>query len=113
MPGEHYGGGFEVIDRRDCGVEVGGRPLFDFFMALMAGVRDGDEELFVAGEPADIFGRAAARRGDQNRIGYGGIWIEEAVDLDDMLPVVAEVADVAQGPSAVRGLSGILCGAAC
>jgi hypothetical protein len=43
------------------------------FVTLVAGVRDGGEELFVAGESADIFGRAAASRGDENEIDCGGI----------------------------------------
>lgn len=41
------------------------------------------EELFVTGIPADVFRGTAAARGDENGVGSGGIWLEDALGPDN------------------------------
>ncbi len=66
----------------------------------MAGVRfvgDGGQECGVAFWPADIFRRAAAGDLQQERHADGIGILEPALDLDDLLPVVAEVIQITDG----------------
>ena len=65
-------------------------------MAFVLGIGDRLEKLPIAPGTADVFGRAAAARLDQPRIGDARLGVAEARDLDGVLPAVAEVVDVPQ-----------------
>ena len=65
-------------------------------MAFVLWIADGLEELGIAPGAADIFRRAAPARLDQARIKNAGFGIDEALDLDHVLPAVAKIVEVPQ-----------------
>jgi hypothetical protein len=65
-------------------------------MAFVLGVRQRLEHLGIAPWTADIFGRATSGRLKQARIGYGRIRGGQTLNLDRVLPAVAEVIKIAQ-----------------
>jgi hypothetical protein len=56
----------------------------------MLGVGDSQQKVLVAGRAADVGGRAAAVRLDQPRIEGARIGRRDRLDLDGVLPVLAE-----------------------
>jgi PII-like signaling protein len=59
------------------------------------------EEFLIAGRTANILRRACVGAADAQRVRQGRVQIDDLLDLDFMLPVVAEVVDVREyGPSA-------------
>ena len=60
----------------------------------MRRVVDGVQELGVAPRAAHVLGRAAPDGVEQNRVGRAGHRVGDALDLDRMLPAVAEVVEV-------------------
>ncbi len=65
-------------------------------MAFVRGVVDRFQQFGIAPRAADIFRRATAAGLDQARIELARLWIDETLDLDRVLPTVAEVVKVAQ-----------------
>jgi hypothetical protein len=63
-------------------------------MALMVGIGHGFEKFGIAPWPADILGRAATFGREQTRIDYLGFGRVNSLQLNGVLPVVAEVVDV-------------------
>ena len=63
-------------------------------MALVLGILDGLEELGVAPGLYAIFWRAATSSVDQARVEHAWLGIGEMLDLDRMLPTVAEVVKI-------------------
>ena len=66
-------------------------------MLLVFRIGERIEELGVAPWPAYIFWRTATRRLDQAGIGNARQRIDQAFDLDRVLPAVSEVIEVTQG----------------
>ncbi len=62
----------------------------------MFGVVDRFEKFSIAPGAADILGRAASCNVDQARIENTGFRVEEALDLDRVLPAVAKVIEISQ-----------------
>jgi hypothetical protein len=60
------------------------------------------EILFVAPRSADVLGRAPAACVDEPWIGDPGLGVGEALDVDLVLPAVAEVVEVLEGLGAGR-----------
>src|SRR5215218_3758643 len=69
-------------------------PAFGVAVLGIVGVGDDVEEIGVAVDAADILGRPGARALDAAGRARGGVEGEEPLELDDVLPVVAEVIDV-------------------
>ena len=86
----------QPIDVDDMGIEVVCEPFFEFAMALMAGIGEGFEELAIAPRTTDVLGRAAALGFDQARIKDARFGIDQAFDLDRVLPAIAEVVEILQ-----------------
>ena len=78
------------------GIEVIANPFRELGMSRVSGVLDGGEEFSVAPGTAAVFRRAAAGDVDQARIEYARLGIGELLDLDRVLPAVAEVIKVHQ-----------------
>lgn len=72
-------------------IEVVADPFDEFGVAFVGGVLDGFEEFGITPGAATILGRTAATDFDQTRIEYAWLGIDEALDLDRVLPAVAEV----------------------
>ena len=76
------------------GIEVVGEPFFELAMALVCGIGYGLEELGMAPRTADVLGRAVALGFDQARIKDARLAIDQAFDLDRVLPAIAEVIEI-------------------
>ncbi len=82
----------------DCrGIEACRSRFQCFGMARVSSVGEGGQECVIAFRPADILRRAAAGGLQQERHADGIGILEPALELDDVLPVVAEVIQVADG----------------
>ena len=92
--GIDFGG--EPLGLIGVGIEVVTDPLCKFVVALMFGVFDGLDQLSVAGGTAAILRRAAAADFGQARVDHAGFRICKPLDLDRMLPAVAEVIEILQ-----------------
>ena len=77
-------------------LEAAEMPALKFVVALMFGVFDGLDQLSVAPGTAALLRRAAAADFGQARVDYAGFRICEPLDLDRMLPAVAEVIEILQ-----------------
>ena len=84
----------QPIDVDDIGIEVVGKPFFEFAMALVFGIGDGLEELAIAPRTADVLWRAVALGFDQARIKNAQFRINQTFDLDTVFPAVAEVIEI-------------------
>ena len=65
-------------------------------MALVTGIGEGLEELAIAPRTADVLGWAVALGLDQARIKDTWFGIDQALDLDRVLPAIAEVVEILQ-----------------
>jgi hypothetical protein len=83
------------VDR--IGIEGVADPFRQLCMAHVLGVSDGFEELSVAPGTADVFGRTASRDVDQARVCDTRHGIGDMLDLDRVLPAVAEVVEIFEG----------------
>ncbi len=75
----------------DVGIEVVGESLLEFGVAFVLRIVGGLKEFGVAPRLTDIFGRAASGCFEQAGIKNAGLGIDEAFDLDRVLPAIAEV----------------------
>src|SRR4249920_164102 len=78
------------------GIEVVADPFREFGVAFVLGILDGLEEFGIAPGAASIFWRAATADLDQARVEHAWLGIGEMLDLDRVLPTVAEVIEVRQ-----------------
>lgn len=69
-------------------------PTLGVAVFWMVGIGDDVEEVGMAVDAADILGRSGARAVDAAGAARRGFECKEPFELDDMLPVVAEVVDV-------------------
>ena len=86
--GDLFGEPFGIDDTR---IEVVGDPLFELGVTFVFWIADRLKKFGVAPGTADVFRRAAAGGLDQPRIGDARLGVAEALDLDRVLPAVAEV----------------------
>ena len=86
---------FGLIER--CGIDAGGSPLQRIGTAGMRRVGDGGQERGMSLRPADILRRTATGCLQQQRHTGGVGILEPALELDDVLPIVAEVIEIADG----------------
>lgn len=77
-------------------VEVAADPLDECRVALVGRIGDGDEELLVAPRAAAVLGRACRLAGEASRHLVDLAAGEDLLDDDVVVPVVAEVVDVAE-----------------
>ena len=85
---------FEPFGVRDGWIEVVGDPVTKVGVAFVCGIVDRFQQFDVAPRTAHIFGRAMSAGLDQARIKLTGLWIDETLDLDRVLPPVAEVVEI-------------------
>lgn len=81
------------------GIEVPAAPALHIGVFRIVLIGDDGEELLVARDAADIFGRPGSGAVDAACLFRCGIEREELLDLDRVMPVVAEVVDVDEGRS--------------
>jgi hypothetical protein len=79
------------------GIEVVPDPLCEVFVTLVLGVSDGLDQFDIAPGSAAVFGRTAADDFDQAPIEHTRCGIGEALDLDRVLPAIAEVLEIHEG----------------
>src|ERR1700752_1612271 len=78
-------------------VEVVCQPFFELAVALVAGIGEGLEEFAIAPRTTDVLGWAVALGLDQAGIKHARFGIDQALDLDRVLPAIAEVVEILQG----------------
>src|SRR5215813_13044322 len=78
-------------------VEVVGEPFLELAVALVAGVVEGLQELTIAPRTTDVLGWTVALGLDQAGIKHARFGIDQAFDLDRVLPAIAEVVEILQG----------------
>src|SRR5215471_19064458 len=78
-------------------VEVVGEPFLELAVALVAGVCDSLKQLVVAPRTTDVLGWAVALGLDQAGIKHARFGIDQAFDLDRVLPAIAEVVEIPKG----------------
>src|SRR5215469_16856912 len=78
-------------------VEVVGEPFLELAVALVAGVVEGLQELTIAPRTTDVLGWTVALGLDQAGIKHARFRIDQAFDLDRVLPAIAEVVEILQG----------------
>src|SRR5215469_1246629 len=76
--------------------EVVGEPFLELAVALVAGVVEGLQELTIAPRTTDVLGWAVALGLDQAGIKHARFGIDQAFDLDRVLPAIAEVVEIPQ-----------------
>lgn len=76
------------------GIVVVADSFGELSVAFVLGFLDGVRELGIAPGTADVLGRATPADLDQARIEHARIGIEQALDLDRVLPAVAKVVEV-------------------
>src|SRR5207248_4178178 len=76
------------------GIEVVTDPSHEFDMAFVCWVLDCLDELSIAPRAAAVLGRAAAVDFSQARIDHTRLRSGEALDLDRVLPAIAEIVQV-------------------
>jgi hypothetical protein len=81
------------------GIEVPGAPTLHVGMFRIFRIGDDAEELLVAGDAADVFGRPGSGAVDTACPFRGDTEREQLLDLDGVTPVVAEVVDIDEGRS--------------
>jgi hypothetical protein len=82
---------FDICDGR---VELVGNPVAKIGVALVCRIVDRFQQFGVAQGAAAVFGRATPAGLDQTRIELAGFWIDKTLDLDGVLPAVAEVVEI-------------------
>ena len=83
------------------GVEGAAAPSEHVVVVFVRRVGDGGEELSVARRPAHVLGRAAALGCAELRVAGLRVAPADALDLDDVVPVVAKIVEVVD-PSSRR-----------
>src|SRR5215471_18702118 len=78
-------------------VEVVGEPFLELAVALVAGVCDSLKQLVIAPRTTDVLGWAVALGLDQAGIKHARFGIDQAFDLDRVLPAITEVVEILQG----------------
>ena len=92
--GEHGHAGVDFVGTDVERVKWPTVPLQHGFAVRVTGFGHGFHELFKAGEATDVLGRSAALTVDEARIIEFRIGGEDAFDLDEMAPVIAEIVGV-------------------
>jgi len=86
----------------DCGgvdlvwIEWVARPRDEFVMSVVGRVGDGFEKVTIAGWAADVLGRAASGRADEEGISDPRMRRSDSLDLDTVPPEVAEIVEVGE-----------------
>src|ERR1700741_1042436 len=78
-------------------VEVVCQPFFELAVALVAGIGEGLEEFAIAPRTTDVLGWAVALGLNQAGIKHARFGIDQTLDLDCVLPAIAEVVEILQG----------------
>jgi hypothetical protein len=83
--------GFGVVS---FGIEVAVDPFCQLGVAFVLWICDGVEQFGITKATAAVLGRTAAAHFDQARIEHAGFRIDDAFDLDRVLPAATEVAEI-------------------
>ncbi len=88
---EFCDGAGQVVEPYGIRIEIFADPLLRVGMDLVHRVGESVQELGITPRGTDVFRRTASNGIDQDRVCQAGDRVGDALDLDRMLPAVAEV----------------------